>query len=244
MLEWLSNPESLVALLTLTALEIVLGIDNIILISILVSRLPEKQRQPGRIIGLSLAMGTRILLLLTLSWMMHLTEPLFSLFDKGFSGRDLILFFGGLFLIIKSTGELREAIQAHHEEHEEHNTKKNVSFFSVLIQIALLDIVFSLDSVITAVGMVNQVPVMVAAIVIAVGMMMFAAKPIGDFVESYPTFKVLALAFLILIGVALIIESFGIHVPKAYIYFAMGFSVFVETLNTKMRKNLAKQQLN
>ena len=200
MLEWLSNPESLVALLTLTALEIVLGIDNIILISILVSRLPEKQRQPGRIIGLSLAMGTRILLLLTLSWMMHLTEPLFSLFDKGFSGRDLILFFGGLFLIIKSTGELREAIQAHHEEHEEHNTKKNVSFFSVLIQIALLDIVFSLDSVITAVGMVNQVPVMVAAIVIAVGMMMFAAKPIGDFVENYPTFKVLALALLTQIG--------------------------------------------
>ena len=242
MLEWLSNPESLVALLTLTALEIVLGIDNIILISILVARLPAKQRQPGRIIGLSLAMGTRILLLLTLSWMMRLTEPLFSLFDKGFSGRDLILFFGGLFLIIKSTGELREAIQANHEEHEEHNTKKNVSFFAVLIQIALLDIVFSLDSVITAVGMVNQVPVMVTAIVIAVGMMMFAAKPIGDFVESYPTFKVLALAFLILIGVALIIESFGIHVPKAYIYFAMGFSVFVETLNTKMRKNLAKQR--
>ena len=241
MLEWLSNPESLVALLTLTALEIVLGIDNIILISILVARLPEKQRQPGRIIGLSLAMGTRILLLLTLSWMMHLTEPLFSLFDKGFSGRDLILFFGGLFLIIKSTSELREAIQARHEEHEEHNTKKNVSFFAVLIQIALLDIVFSLDSVITAVGMVNQVPVMVAAIIIAVGMMMFAAKPIGDFVENYPTFKVLALAFLILIGVALIVESLGIHVPKAYIYFAMGFSVFVEALNTKMRKNLAKQ---
>jgi UPF0053 protein HI_0056 len=241
MLEWLSNPESLVALLTLTALEIVLGIDNIILISILVARLPEKQRQPGRIIGLSLAMGTRILLLLTLSWMMRLTEPLFSLFDKGFSGRDLILFFGGLFLIIKSTGELREAIQARHEEHEEHNTKKNVSFFAVLIQIALLDIVFSLDSVITAVGMVNKVPVMVAAIIIAVGMMMFAAKPIGDFVENYPTFKVLALAFLILIGVALIVESLGIHVPKAYIYFAMGFSVFVEALNTKMRKNLAKQ---
>lgn len=244
MLEWLSNPESLVALLTLTALEIVLGIDNIILISILVSRLPEKQRQMGRIIGLSLAMGTRILLLLTLSWMMHLTEPLFSLFGKGVSGRDLILFFGGVFLVIKSTGELREAIQANHEEHQEHSSKKNVSFFAVLIQIALLDIVFSLDSVITAVGMVNQVPVMVTAIVIAVGMMMFAAKPIGDFVESYPTFKVLALAFLILIGVALIIESFGIHVPKAYIYFAMGFSVFVETLNTKMRKNLAKQQLN
>ena len=237
MFEWLLSPEALVALFTLAALEIVLGIDNIILISILVAKLPHKQRQPGRIIGLSLAMGTRILLLLTLSWMMHLTEPLFELFGKGVSGRDLILFFGGLFLIVKSTNEIREAMTPHTEE-EHHEISKKVSFIGVLIQIALLDIVFSLDSVITAVGMVNQIEIMVTAIIIAVGMMMFAAKPIGDFVESHPMFKILALAFLILIGITLIIESFGFHVPKAYIYFAMGFSVFVEVLNTKMRKRL------
>ena len=212
MFEWLLSPEALVALFTLAALEIVLGIDNIILISILVAKLPEKQRQPGRIIGLSLAMGTRILLLLTLSWMMRLTEPLFEILGKGVSGRDLILFFGGLFLIVKSMNEIREAMVPHKEEahHENHN---KVSFIGVLIQIAL-------------------------------GMMMFAAKPIGDFVESHPTFKILALTFLILIGVTLIIESAGIHVPKAYIYFAMGFSVLVESLNTKMRKNLAKQKPN
>ncbi len=237
MFEWLLSPEALIALFALTALEIVLGIDNIVLISVLVSKLPPKQRQPGRIIGLTLAMGTRILLLLTLSWMIHLTEPLFELFGKGFSGRDLILFFGGLFLIIKSTNEIREAMTPRTEE-EHHQISKKVSFLGVLIEIALLDIVFSLDSVITAVGIVNQIEIMVTAIVIAVGMMMFAAKPIGDFVENHPTFKILALAFLILIGVTLIIESFSIHVPKAYIYFAMGFSVFVEILNTQMRKRL------
>ncbi|WP_233115097.1 TerC family protein [Aggregatibacter actinomycetemcomitans] len=237
MFEWLLSPEALIALFTLTALEIVLGIDNIVLISILVSKLPPKQRQPGRIIGLTLAMVTRILLLLTLSWMIHLTEPLFELFGKGFSGRDLILFFGGLFLVIKSTNEIREAMTPHTEE-EHHEINKKVSFLGVLIEIALLDIVFSLDSVITAVGIVNQIEIMVTAIIIAVGMMMFAAKPIGDFVENHPTFKILALAFLILIGATLIIESFSIHVPKAYIYCAMGFSVFVEILNTQMRKRL------
>ena len=240
MFEWLLSPEALVALFTLAALEIVLGIDNIILISILVAKLPEKQRQPGRIIGLGLAMGTRILLLLTLSWMMRLTEPLFEILGKGVSGRDLILFFGGLFLIVKSMNEIREAMVPHKEE-AHHESHKKVSFIGVLIQIALLDIVFSLDSVISA---VNQIGIMVSAIIIAVGMMMFAAKPIGDFVESHPTFKILALTFLILIGVTLIIESAGIHVPKAYIYFAMGFSVLVESLNTKMRKNLAKQKSN
>ena len=238
MFEWLLSPEALVALFTLAALEIVLGIDNIILISILVAKLPEKQRQPGRIIGLGLAMGTRILLLLTLSWMMRLTEPLFEILGKGVSGRDLILFFGGLFLIVKSMNEIREAMVPHKEE-AHHESHKKVSFIGVLIQIALLDIVFSLDSV-----MVNQIGIMVSAIIIAVGMMMFAAKPIGDFVEGHPTFKILALTFLILIGVTLIIESAGIHVPKAYIYFAMGFSVLVESLNTKMRKNFAKQKSN
>ena len=233
MFEWLVDPEAWISLLTLTALEIVLGIDNIIFISILVGRLPANQRQSGRIIGLGLAMITRILLLVSLSWMMKLTEPLFTLV----SGRDLILFLGGLFLIVKSTGEIKEAMhpEAHHEEE---NNKKKVSYLGVLIQIAILDIVFSLDSVITAVGMANHLPVMILAIMIAVGVMMFAAKPIGDFVDTHPTLKILALAFLILVGVSLMAESLDIHIPKGYIYFAMGFSAVVEMLNIKMRKSL------
>ena len=234
MFEWLVDPEAWISLLTLTALEIVLGIDNIIFISILVGRLPANQRQSGRIIGLGLAMITRILLLVSLSWMMKLTEPLFTLVGQEISGRDLILFLGGLFLIVKSTGEIKEAMhpEAHHEEE---NNKKKVSYLGVLIQIAILDIVFSLDSVITAVGMANHLPVMILAIMIAVGVMMFAAKPIGD---THPTLKILALAFLILVGVSLIAESLDIHIPKGYIYFAMGFSAVVEMLNIKMRKSL------
>ena len=240
MFDWLASPEAWIALFTLTALEIVLGIDNIIFISILVGRLPEKQRQSGRIIGLSLAMGTRILLLLSLSWIMHLTEPLFSVAGYHFSGRDLILLIGGLFLIAKSTHEIHHAMTPETEdEHTQDNKKAN--FISVLIQIAVLDIVFSLDSVITAVGMVEQVGVMIAAIILAVGVMMLAAKPIGDFVESHPTLKILALSFLILIGVALVAESLQFHIPKGYIYFAMGFSVVVEMLNIKMRKHLIKR---
>lgn len=238
MLEWLSDPEAWVSLATLTALEIVLGIDNIIFISILVSRLPANQRQSGRIIGLALAMGTRILLLMSLAWMMKLTSPLFTLFNQEISGRDLILFLGGLFLIIKSAGEIKEAM--HPENHHESENKKKVSYLGVLIQIAILDIVFSLDSVITAVGMASHLPVMILAIVIAVGVMMFAAKPIGDFVDSHPTLKILALAFLILVGISLIAESFDIHIPKGYIYFAMGFSAIVEMLNIRMRKLLNK----
>jgi len=233
MFEWLVDPEAWISLLTLTALEIVLGIDNIIFISILVGRLPANQRQSGRIIGLGLAMTTRILLLVSLSWMMKLTEPLFTLVGQEISGRDLILFLGGLFLIVKSTGEIKA--EAHHEEE---NNKKKVSYLGVLIQIAILDIVFSLDSVITAVGMANHLPVMILAIMIAVGVMMFAAKPIGDFVDTHPTLKILALAFLILVGVSLIAESLDIHIPKGYIYFAMGFSAVVEMLNIKMRKSL------
>ena len=231
MFEWLVDPEAWISLLTLTALEIVLGIDNIIFISILVGRLPANQRQSGRIIA------TRILLLVSLSWMMKLTEPLFTLVGQEISGRDLILFLGGLFLIVKSTGEIKEAMhpEAHHEEE---NNKKKVSYLGVLIQIAILDIVFSLDSVITAVGMANHLPVMILAIMIAVGVMMFAAKPIGDFVDTHPTLKILALAFLILVGVSLIAESLDIHIPKGYIYFAMGFSTVVEMLNIKMRKSL------
>ncbi|MGY4675151.1 TerC family protein [Ursidibacter arcticus] len=243
MFDWVANPEAWVALFTLTALEIVLGIDNIIFISILVSRLPEKQRQSARIIGLGLAMATRILLLLSLSWMMRLVDPLFSIMDKAITGRDLILILGGLFLIVKSAMELKEAISG--ETHDENgNSIKKASYFMILVQIAILDIVFSLDSVITAVGMADDVPVMVIAIMIAVGVMMFAAKPIGDFVDNNPTIKNLALAFLILIGVALVGEGFNIHIPKSAIYTAMGFSVIVELLNIKMRSNQRKHEQN
>lgn len=238
MLEWISEPEAWIALLTLTSLEIVLGIDNIIFISILVGRLPEAQRQPGRLIGLGLAMAMRIALLMSLAWIMKLTTPLFTLFAQEISGRDLILLFGGLFLVAKSTHEIHHAMTP--EESGEQTGVAQRGFTAVLIQIALLDIVFSLDSVITAVGMVNNIEVMIIAIVIAVLVMMVAAKPIGDFVEEHPTLKVLALSFLILIGVTLIAESLDFHIPKGYIYFAMAFSVVVEMINIKMRKHLIK----
>ena len=236
MFEWITDPEAWVSLATLAALEIVLGIDNIIFISILVGRLPERQRQSGRIVGLGLAMITRILLLMSLAWMMKLTAPLFTVFNLEISGRDLILLIGGLFLIIKSSGEIKEAMN--HQEHHESESKNKVSYLGVLIQIAVLDIVFSLDSVITAVGMASHLPVMIFAIIIAVGVMMFAAKPIGDFVDTHPTLKILALAFLVLVGISLIAESLDIHIPKGYIYFAMGFSVVVEMINIRMRKRM------
>ncbi|OBW95279.1 membrane protein [Gallibacterium salpingitidis] len=238
MLEWISSPEAWIALFTLTALEIVLGIDNIIFISILVGRLPAHQRQSGRILGLSLAMGTRILLLLSLAWIMRLTEPLFEVAGYAISGRDLILLLGGLFLLVKSTLEIHHSMEE--SATEEQKAPKKVSFLAVLIQIALLDIVFSLDSVITAVGMANHVEVMIIAIILAVGVMMIAAKPIGDFVEAHPTLKILALSFLILIGVSLIGEGLSFHIPKGYIYFAMGFSVCVEMINLRMRQHLKK----
>ena len=234
MFEWITDPEAWISLATLAALEIVLGVDNIIFISILVGRLPESQRQSGRIIGLGLAMLTRILLLMSLAWIMKLTAPLFTLFNQAISGRDLILLIGGLFLIIKSFGEIKEAIN--HQEHHNSESKNKVSYFGVLIQIAVLDIVFSLDSVITAVGMASHLPVMILAIIIAVGVMMFAAKPIGAFVDTHPTLKILALAFLVLVGISLIAESLDIHIPKGYIYFAMGFSVVVEMINIRMRR--------
>ncbi|WP_118790211.1 TerC family protein [Haemophilus haemolyticus] len=234
MFEWITDPEAWISLATLAALEIVLGIDNIIFISILVGRLPERQRQSGRILGLALAMLTRILLLMSLAWMMKLTAPLFTVFNQEISGRDLILLIGGLFLIIKSSGEIKEAIN--HQEHHNSESKNKVSYLGVLIQIAVLDIVFSLDSVITAVGMASHLPVMILAIIIAVGVMMFAAKPIGDFVDTHPTLKILALAFLVLVGISLIAESLDIHIPKGYIYFAMGFSVVVEMINIRMRR--------
>ena len=233
-MDLLASPEAWIALLTLTALEIVLGVDNIIFISILVGRLPPEQRARARMIGLGLAMVMRIALLLSLAWMMRLTDPLFSVFRQGFSGRDLILLFGGLFLLAKSVMEIHNSLEG--EATGAQGVPRQAAFYGTLIQIAIIDIVFSLDSVITAVGMVDDIPVMVLAIVIAVAVMMFAAKPIGDFVDAHPTIKMLALSFLILIGVALIGEGLELHIPKGYIYFAMAFAVAVEMLNLRLRK--------
>ena len=234
MFEWLASPEAWIALGTLTALEIVLGIDNIIFISILVARLPEKQRNVARKLGLSLAMIARLALLFSIAWVMQLTGTLFTVFGQDISGRDIILIGGGLFLLAKSTHEIHNSLEGAVESSR--GGAVAASFGSVLIQIALLDIVFSLDSVITAVGLVNEIPIMVIAIVVAVIVMMIAAKPIGDFVDNHPTIKILALSFLILVGVTLIVEGFEVHVPKGYIYFAMAFSVAVEMLNIQMRK--------
>lgn len=237
MFEWIVSPEAWVALATLMALEIVLGIDNIIFISILVGRLPEKQRAKARKIGLSLAMGSRLILLFSLAWVMGLVEPLFSTFGNEISGRDIILVIGGLFLLAKSTHEIHGSF----ETPETPTAQVAASgFVSILIQIALLDVVFSLDSVITAVGLVDHLSIMVIAIVASVGVMLVAAKPIGDFVDANPTVKMLALSFLILIGFTLIAESFDVHIPKGYIYFAMAFSFAVEMLNIKVRNRRAK----
>ena len=238
MFEWLLDPSAWMALATLTLLEIVLGIDNIIFISILVGKLPPEQRQRARVLGLAGAMITRVLLLLSLAWVMRLTHPLFSILDEAISGRDIILIVGGLFLLAKSTHEIHGSLEGD-ESSDEVSTGKVVhhGFVATLIQIAILDIIFSLDSVITAVGMASHVPVMILAIVIAVGVMMFAAKAIGDFVDSHPTIKMLALSFLILVGVALIAEGFELHIPKGYIYFAMAFSLAVEMLNIRLRKS-------
>jgi predicted tellurium resistance membrane protein TerC len=234
-MEWLLDPQAWIAFVTLTALEIVLGVDNIIFISILVGRLPEHQRQRGRTLGLALAMGTRIALLLSLAWVMTLTEPLFSVpvARTEISGRDLILIGGGLFLLWKSVHEIHNSLEG--EEAESPAVAVRAGFAAVIAQIAIIDIVFSLDSVITAVGMVDEVAIMVAAIVVAVAVMMLAARPIGEFVERHPTVKMLALSFLILVGVALVAEGWDFHIPKGYIYFAMAFSVAVEMLNIRMR---------
>lgn len=232
-MDWITSPEAWVARLTLTVLEIVLGIDNVVFISVLVQRLPAAQRDRARTVGLGLAMGMRILLLLTLSWVAGLTEPVVTIGDHPVSVRDLILIGGGLFLIWKATTEIHEAL----EGDEGHAVRGGTaSLRGVLIQIVLLDIVFSLDSVLTAVGMANDIPVMIAAIVIAVGVMLFASGPISRFVHEHPTVKMLALAFLLLIGVTLIADGLGFGVPKAYIYAAMGFSVFVEMLNLTARR--------
>jgi predicted tellurium resistance membrane protein TerC len=231
--EWISNPEIWIALLTLTALEIVLGIDNIIFISILVSKLPKQLQNKARLIGLSAAMIMRILLLFSLSWIIGLTEPWFTILDQEISGRDLILLLGGLFLLGKATFEIHEKLEGH-EGHA--SARVAPSFTSIIIQIMLLDIVFSLDSVITAVGMADDIEVMIAAVVIAIGVMMVSAKSISEFVDQHPTVKMLALSFLLLIGFTLVAESFDQHISKGYIYFAMGFSVFVEMLNLRLRR--------
>jgi predicted tellurium resistance membrane protein TerC len=235
-MEWLINPETWIALITLTALEIVLGIDNIIFISILVGRLPHKQRNKARIFGLGLAMITRIILLLAITWVMKLTSPLFKVLTQEISGRDIILILGGLFLLWKSTREIHDSLEG---EEAVITAKIAVSFIGVLTQIALLDIIFSLDSVITAVGLVKNVTVMILAIVVAIVVMMFSSGAIGDFVEKHPTIKMLALSFLVMIGVTLIAEGFKFHIPRGYIYFAMAFSVTVEMLNMRVRKRAA-----
>ena len=232
-MEWLTDPQAWIALATLTAIEIVLGIDNIIFIAILAGRLREEQQQRARMLGLAAAMLMRIVLLLSLSWIMRLTEPLLTVFGMELSGRDMILIGGGLFLLTKSTLEIHENLEG---THGSHNERVAASFVGVILQIMLLDAVFSIDSVITAIGLAEEVAIMMLAIVIAVLVMMVSAGAISRFIERHPTLKILALSFLLLIGLTLMVEGFDLHVPKGYIYFAMAFSVFVEMLNMRLRK--------
>jgi predicted tellurium resistance membrane protein TerC len=232
-MEWIYSPEAWIALLTLTTLEIVLGIDNIIFLTIIVGRMPAEQQNPGRMLGLGLAMLTRIALLLSITWVMRLTNELFTAFGHGVTGRDLILLGGGLFLLAKSTHEIHQSLEGSEEVVSERSAS---NFVMTLIQIAIIDIVFSLDSVITAVGLAKDIPVMILAIMIAVFVMMIASKAIGDFVERHPTIKMLALSFLILVGATLVAEGAGFEFPRGYIYFAMAFSVSVEMLNLRLRK--------
>jgi predicted tellurium resistance membrane protein TerC len=238
MLELLTDPQVWIAFATLTALELVLGIDNIIFISILVDKLPPERREFARRVGLFMAMFMRIGLLLVLAWIVGLVAPLFSVVGKDISGRDLILILGGLFLIWKSTSEVHQSLEGGHDEQKVSVAK--ATFASVILQIMIIDLVFSLDSIITAVGMVDDVRVMIAAVVASVGLMMLFAGPIGRFVSDHPTIKMLALSFLVVVGVVLVAEGFGHHVPKGYVYFAMAFSVTVEMLNIRMRKKAAK----
>ena len=239
-MEWLTSPEIWIAFFTLTALEIVLGIDNIIMIAILVGRVPKPMQAKTRLFGLALAMVTRIMLLLSITWVMRLTTDLFNVFEQGISGRDLILFFGGLFLLWKSSMEIYHGLEG---EDETANEPKSMAggFLGTIVQIAIIDIVFSLDSVITAVGMVSNVPVMVAAIIVAVLVMMLAAGTISDFIDKHPSLKMLALSFLTVVGTVLIAEAFDVHVPKGYVYFAMAFSLGVESINIRMRTARARK---
>lgn len=243
MFEWMMNPEAWVALVTLTALEIVLGIDNIIFISILVDRLPKEQQKLGRLLGLGFAMLTRIMLLFSLAWLAKLTTPLFTVMAEDVSGRDLVLLIGGLFLLAKATMEIHSHVEG--SPHEDVKMRAASAFWGVILQIAILDIVFSLDSVITAVGMADDIEVMVIAVMIAVFFMMLFAGSISDFINGRPSLKVLAMSFLLIIGIALIGEGLGMHIPKAYIYFAMAFSFGVEMLNLRYQRNqkrLVEQQ--
>jgi predicted tellurium resistance membrane protein TerC len=237
-MEWLSDPQAWLALVTLTALEIVLGIDNIIFISILTSKLPEQQRPRAQRIGLAMAMITRLMLLFSLTWIMRLTAPFFYILGHGVSGRDIILIVGGLFLLAKSTMEIHDKLEG--EEQHASGAKGSASFKGIIIQIMFLDIIFSLDSVITAVGMASQLAVMATAVILSVGVMLFFAGAVSRFVDRHPTIKVLALSFLLLIGVSLIADGLSFHIPKGYIYFAMAFSVLVEMINLKVRKNTAQ----
>ncbi|HBC55728.1 MAG TPA: hypothetical protein DCZ03_01055 [Gammaproteobacteria bacterium] len=241
MFEWITNPEAWIALSALVALEIVLGIDNIIFISILVSRLPEKQRNQARQLGLALAMITRLGLLFSIVWVMGLVDPWFTLLNHEISGRDVILLLGGLFLLGKSTHEIHASLEL---PTETESSPAKATYFSVLVQIAILDVVFSIDSVITAVGLVDHISIMVIAILISVSVMLFSAKPIGEFVDDNPTIKMLALSFLILVGFTLIAEGLDVHVPKGYIYFAMAFSFGVELLNMRVRKQKATKPIH
>ena len=240
-MDWLTDPNIWIAFLTLLALEVVLGIDNVIFIAILAGKLRAEEQQKARVIGLGLAMITRILLLFSLSWIIRLTAPLFAVFAHEVSGRDIILIAGGLFLLAKSTFEIHQKLEGE-EGHSSARVKP--SFGSVIAQILILDVVFSLDSVITAVGMVDEIAIMVAAVVAAVAFMMVFATPISSFVDRHPTIKMLALSFLLLIGLTLVAEGCGQHIPKGYIYFAMAFSVFVEMLNLKLRKRRAPVRLH
>lgn len=236
-MEWITNPEALIALATLVALEVVLGIDNIIFISILAGKLPKEMQAKARNVGLVLAMVTRILLLLSITWIMKLTSPIFTLFGNEISGRDLILIIGGLFLLGKSTFEIHDKLEG-----EEHSAGGQVakSFGMTIVQILILDIVFSLDSIITAVGIVSQIEIMITAVVISVIFMLIFASPVSNFVDKHPTIKMLALSFLLMIGFTLIADGFDYHIPKGYIYFSMAFSIFVETLNLKLRSKSVK----
>jgi len=236
-MDWITQPEAWAALATLTALEIVLGIDNIIFISIISGRLPESQRDKGRVLGLGIAMISRIILLLSITWVMSLTVSLFTVAGHDISGRDIILLVGGLFLLAKSTHEIHQSLEGCESDRKQSAT---ASFLATLLQIAIIDIVFSLDSVITAIGLAEDVEVMIIAIVISVGIMMLAAKAISDFVEQHPTIKMLALSFLILVGVTLLAEGADYEIPRGYIYFAMAFSVTVEMLNIRLRKKEAE----
>lgn len=240
-MDWLADPQTWIAFVTLVALELVLGVDNVIFISILAGKLPASQQARARQTGIALAVISRILLLFSLSWIIGLTEPLFSVLTFKVSGRDIVLFAGGLFLLAKATSEIHQKL----EGVEGHSSARvTATFAGVMLQVLLLDVVFSLDSVITAVGMVDHLPIMIAAVIVAAGAMILLAGVIGDFVERHPTIKMLALSFLLLIGFTLVVESLHQHIPKGYIYFAMGFSVFVEMLNLRLRKERAPVELH